>query len=177
MGDLFGYTRPRLVGLVSCRSRNEARYRGSGREWETPPEIFDPLNEEFNFTLDPCCRLETAKAPSFFTEIENGLRQSWQGHRVFMNPPYGAELSKWTNKARQEAAGDSVIVGLLPASVDNAWWHRDILGHAEIRYIRGRVRFKVGRQWASPFCAIVIVIWRSSTEWQTMWAKPFQEVM
>jgi phage N-6-adenine-methyltransferase len=170
--DLFGYV-SRPCTLSVGRARNEARYKGSGRNWETPPEIFDPLDEEFNFTLDPCCTLKTRKAPYFFTETEDGLRQSWQGHCVFMNPPYGSEVSRWTNKARQEAAAGAVIVGLLPASTDAAWWHRDICGHAEIRYIRGRVRFKVDRQWASPFCAILIVIWRPPTEWDKMWRKPF----
>lgn len=56
--------------------------------WGTPPHIFDKLNDEFGFTLDPCCLIKTAKCDKFYTPKENGLIQSWAGERVFMNPPY-----------------------------------------------------------------------------------------
>lgn len=142
-------------------TRNNGRYNGNGRHWATPPEIFDPLHAEFDFTLDPCCSIETAKCPAFFTETENGLEQSWAGHRVFMNPPYGREIYPWTKKARLEAAAGSLVVGLLPASCDLAWWHDDIVDHAEVRYLRGRVRFLTGGAYrASGFFASVIVVWR-----------------
>ena len=36
-------------------------------------------------------------------------------------------------------------MGLLPASTDLAWWHEDVLDHAEIlHWYRGRVRFLTG---------------------------------
>jgi phage N-6-adenine-methyltransferase len=143
-------------------TRNNGRYNGNGRHWETPPEIFGPLDREFRFTLDPCCTAATAKAPHFFTEADNGLGQPWGTHVVFMNPPYGREIYTWTRKAREEAALGATVVGLLPASTDLAWWHDDIVGHAsEVRYIRGRVRFLTGGPYrASGFFASVIVIWR-----------------
>lgn len=150
--------------LGGVRAKNNGRYNGNGRHWATPPEIFDPLNEEFNFTLDPCATPETAKCVEFFTEEHNGLEQRWDGHRVFMNPPYGREIYAWTRKAREEQQRGVLVVGLLPASTDLAWWHRDVVGHAEVRYLRGRVRFLTdGPYRASGFFASVIVIWRAST--------------
>jgi phage N-6-adenine-methyltransferase len=146
--------------LAGARSKNNGRYNGNGRFWETPPEIFDPLHVEFGFTLDPCATPGTAKCPQFFTEAQNGLEQNWLGHRVFMNPPYGREIYPWTRKARYEAKNGVLVVGLLPASTDLAWWHDDIVGHAEVRYIRGRVRFLTGGPYrASGFFASVIVVW------------------
>lgn len=146
-----------------ARVRNNGRYNGNGRHWATPPEIFDPLHTEFDFTLDPCASIETAKCPTFFTEADNGLEQSWAGHRVFMNPPYGREVYPWTRKARTEAAAGALVVGLLPASTDLAWWHNDVVGHAEVRYLRGRVRFLTGGPYrASGFFASVICVWRPS---------------
>lgn len=153
-------TRPAVV--KGARAKNNGRYNGNGRHWATPPEVFDPLHREFNFTLDPCATPETAKCAKFFTEADNGLAQPWTGERVFMNPPYGREIYAWTKKAREEAEAGALVVGLLPASTDLAWWHNDVVGHAdEVRYLRGRVRFLTGGPYrASGFFASVIVVWR-----------------
>lgn len=146
------------------KTRNNGRYNGNGREWATPPEVFDPLHAEFGFTLDACATAANAKLPRYFTEVENGLEQDWSGERVFLNPPYGREIYPWTRKARLSAASGALVVGLLPASTDLAWWHEDVVAAgAEVRYIRGRVRFLTGGPYrASGFFASVVVIWRQS---------------
>ena len=150
-----------IAVLKGTRAKNNGRYNGNGRHWETPPEVFDPLEREFKFTLDPCATPQTAKCAKFFTEEQNGLEQSWADERVFMNPPYGREVYAWTRKAREESAR-ATVVGLLPASTDLRWWHEDVVGHAaDLRWIRGRVRFLTGGPYrASGFFASVIVIWR-----------------
>lgn len=152
--------------LSTARTRNNGRYNGNGREWETPAEIFDPLDREFGFTLDPCATKETAKCGLYFTEHDNGLVQDWGRHRVFLNPPYGREIYAWTRKARCAAELGALVVALLPASTDLAWWHDDVLrARAEVRYIRGRVRFITGGPYrSSGFFASVIVIWRPCVE-------------
>lgn len=153
-----GSTKPAVVS--GMRTKNNGRYNGNGRHWATPPEVFDPLNKEFGFTLDPCATAENAKCARFFTEEQNGLLQDWSGERVFMNPPYGREIYAWTRKAREEAAKGALVVGLLPASTDLAWFHEDVIGHASVRYIRGRVRFLTGGPYrASGFFASIIVVW------------------
>ena len=157
----IGSTENKAV-LGAAATRNNGRYNGNGREWATPPEIFDPLHAEFQFTLDVCATAQNAKLPRFFTESQNGLAQSWVGERVFMNPPYGREIYPWTRKAREEAANGALVVGLLPASCDLAWWHDDVVDRAEVRYIRGRVRFLTdGPYRSSGFFASVIVIWHT----------------
>jgi phage N-6-adenine-methyltransferase len=151
--------------LAGARAKNNGRYNGNGRHWATPPEVFDPLDREFGFTLDPCATPETAKCAKFFTEAEDGLSQDWGTHRVFMNPPYGREIYAWVRKARLAAERGALVVGLLPASTDLAWWHEDIVERAEVRYIRGRVRFLTGGPYrASGFFASVIVIWRPDAD-------------
>lgn len=144
-----------------ARAKNNGRYNGNGREWATPPEVFGPLNEEFEFTVDVCATPENAKVARYWTEADNGLLSDWSRERAWMNPPYGREVYAWTRKAREEAARGALVVGLLPASTDLAWWHEDVIGHAEVRYIRGRVRFLTdGPYRASGFFASVVVIWR-----------------
>lgn len=149
--------------LGAAAQRNNGRYNGRGRDWQTPPEIFGPLHREFNFTLDVCATAESAKCERFFTEADNGLAKSWKDERVFMNPPYGREVYDWTRKARREANAGALVVGLLPASTDLKWWHEDVIGCAdELRWVRGRVRFLTGGPYrASGFFSSVVVVWRS----------------
>src|SRR5262245_61361959 len=65
--------------VIGCaKARNNGRYNGNGRDWETPPEVFGPLDAEFDFTLDPCCTVKTAKCLRYFTEEQNGLEQDWR---------------------------------------------------------------------------------------------------
>jgi phage N-6-adenine-methyltransferase len=146
--------------LKGLASKNNGRYNGNGREWKTPPDLFEKLDYEFDFTLDPCAQ-EGNLGILYYTEAENGLAQDWGVHHVFMNPPYGREVAAWTHKAREAAEQGALVVGLLPASTDLAWWHEDVVGHAEVRYLRGRVRFLTdGPYRASGFFASVVVIWR-----------------
>ena len=148
--------------LGGMKAKNNGRYNGNGRHWETPPEVFGPLDAEFHFTLDPCCTVATAKCKQYITEEKDGLGQDWGTERVFMNPPYGREVYAWTKKARESAERGALVVGLLPASTDLAWWHEDVVAaRAEVRYLRGRVRFLTGGPYrASGFFASVVVIWR-----------------
>ena len=34
---------------------SSALYTSKTVEWETPQKLFDELNQEFHFNLDPCC--------------------------------------------------------------------------------------------------------------------------
>ena len=64
------------------------------------------------------------------------------GGAVFCNPPYGREIGKWVRKAWEEAKSGTTIVLLIPARTDTSYFHDYILGHAEIRWVRGRLRFE-----------------------------------
>ena len=126
-------------------------------DWTTPQDFFDTLNAEFNFTLDPCCLPDSAKCERFFTPDDDGLIQSWQGETVFMNPPYGRVIGNWIKKAYEESrTPGTVVVALLPARTDTRWFHDFIYNKAEIRFIKGRLRF--GEQPnPAPFPSMVVV--------------------
>ena len=89
---------------------NKGMYSSETDMWATPQSFFDTLNAEFNFTLDPCATKENAKCKKFFTEEDDGLSKSWNGESVFMNPPYGKEISKWVKKASEIAGGVRLFV-------------------------------------------------------------------
>ena len=112
-------------------------------EWYTPKKLFDELNEEFNFNLDPCCTVESAKCKDFYTEATNGLSKSWEGKTVFMNPPYGREIKKWIEKAYMESLKPNTkVVALIPSRTDTSYWHDYIFNKAkDIRFLRGRIKF------------------------------------
>lgn len=65
----------------------------------TPPELFEKLDAEYHFVLDPAATEETAKCRLYYTPDDDGLRQSWnRGGAVFCNPPYGRQLRAWVKK-------------------------------------------------------------------------------
>ena len=129
----------------------------SGRDdWETPQEFFDKLNAEFGFTLDVCACKETAKCAKFFTPSEDGLTRDWTGEIVYCNPPYGREQDAWIKKCYEHGAKGGVAVMLLPARTDTARFHDFIYGKAEIRFVRGRLKFGKSKN-AAPFPSMVVV--------------------
>jgi len=80
----------------------KVHFSSKTNEWATPQNFFDMLDNEFNFTLDPCSTKENAKCKKFYTKEDDGLSKTWIGESVFMNPPYGREIKKWVEKAYTE---------------------------------------------------------------------------
>lgn len=134
-------------------ARFDTKFESHRQDWETPDSIFVPLNEEFHFTLDVCATSGNAKCSEFFTEDEDGLEQDWHGI-CWMNPPFGVQ-SKWVKKAYEEAQRGTTIVCLLPARTNTNWWH-DYCMKGEVRFIRGRPKFKGAKHGLPQPLAIVI---------------------
>jgi phage N-6-adenine-methyltransferase len=127
--------------------------------WETPPEIFNPLNEKYQFTLDVCAEDSTAKCNSYLTERENGLIVPWGANNCWMNPPYGRGLIEpWIEKAFKESLLDAFVCALLPARTSNAWFHDYVYGYADIVFIKGRIRFLENgkRKSSAPFPSMFV---------------------
>ena len=134
---------------------SETLFTSESTEWETPDDLFNELNREFNFTLDPAATPENAKCKQYYTKELDGLKQPWPG-RVFCNPPYGKDVGKWTAKAKVEAKKGSLVVMLLPARTDTKWFHRDIYKKAETRFIKGRLKFKKANS-SAPFPSMLVI--------------------
>ncbi len=124
-------------------------------DYGTPQALFDELDMEFIFTLDPCASPGNAKCKKFYTYHENGLAQDWSGETVFMNPPFGREIRLWMAKAYRESLNGAVVVCLVPARTDTYWWHEYAM-KGEIRYIRGRITFE-GMKHNAPFPSAIVV--------------------
>lgn len=123
-------------------------------EWATPQWLFDALDKEFGFTLDPCSDGSNARCPKFYSVRDSGLLKDWGSETVFMNPPYSQCLT-WMHKAYAAAQQGATVVCLVPARTDTAWWHRYAM-KGEIRLLRGRLKFG-DAQNSAPFPSAVIV--------------------
>lgn len=136
-----GQNHPQQIGKRGARDRVDDR--------GTPPELFDPLNERFGFTLDVAASAHNAKCPRWYGIEADGLEQPWLG-RVWCNPPY-SNLYAWTCKAWLEwgTGRTELIVMLLPANrPEQDWWHDQIEPYRDrpgrplrVEFLRGRRRF------------------------------------
>ena len=122
--------------------------------WETPQKLFDELNQKYNFELDVCALPENAKCENYFTPEVDGLKQDWTGV-CWMNPPYGREIGKWMKKALESSRNGAIVVCLVPARTDTAWWH-DYAMKGKIEFIRGRLKFGNSKN-SAPFPSAIVV--------------------
>ena len=135
---------------------NKVHFSSQSNEWSTPQALFDKLNSEFGFTLDPCATSENAKCSKYYTKQDDGLSKNWNGERVFVNPPYGHEIGKWVKKAYEEYLKGAIVIMLIPARTDTSYFHDYILGKATLRFIRGRIKFSDGLT-RSPFPSMIVI--------------------
>lgn len=122
--------------------------------WATPQGFFDEYNHIYQFDLDVCATPENAKCSRYFTKEQDGLKQDWKG-ACWMNPPYGREIGNWVKKAYESSLGGALVVCLLPARTDTAWFH-DYCAKGNIKFIRGRLKFG-GAKNSAPFPSMVVV--------------------
>lgn len=139
---------------------NELMFSSKTDLWSTPWDFFEKLNDEFHFTLDPCSTHENAKCYRHFTIEEDGLLQDWGNEVVFCNLPYGRQIKDWVKKAYKESRKDNTtVVMLIPARTDTIYFHEYIYHKAEIRFIKGRLKFGDAKN-AAPFPSMVVIFGR-----------------
>jgi len=114
-------------------------------DWGTPEYLYKQLDTEFHFNFDPC---------PLHADFD-GLKIDWTGN-VFVNPPY-SQVKAWLIKAQAELNKNAdVIVFLVFANTDTAWFHDYVYGKAELRFLRGRIKFvgfsKAGAMRPSMLC-------------------------
>ncbi len=130
--------------------------------WRTPAWVVEALTSVFGvFDLDPCTysRRTNGIARVGFIPEDNGLELAWFG-QVFVNPPYGRELTVWIEKMVREATAPkvSLLVGLVPARTDTKWWHLAVKSGATIVFLKGRLKFGDGQQ-SAPFPS-ALLLWK-----------------
>ena len=126
-------------------------------EWATPIDLFNELNNEFNFNLDPCATEKNHKCENYFTVDDDGLEKLWGGYRVFCNPPY-SQIAKWVEKAYRETTqnDNTLVVMLIPSRTDTKYFQDFIYHRTEIRFVRGRLKFGDSKN-SAPFPSMIVI--------------------
>lgn len=142
---------------------NDALWSTGNADWATPPDLFARLDAEFHFRLDVAAVRANATVRNWFGPDHSdpgrrdGLAVDWSewadDGAVWCNPPYGRGIAEWMATADRSGL---VVVCLVPARVDTAWFHDHCLHH-EVRWLRGRLRFGGHAQFA-PFPSCVVVM-------------------
>jgi len=140
-------------------------------EWATPQNLFDNLNDEFNFDMDVAANTGNSKCINFLSIEKDALIYDW-GKRNWCNPPYSL-VKGFCRKALEEQSKGNTTVMLIPARTDGTFFHEYCYNKpdVEIRFLRGRLKFitpdgsllRKGASNSAPF-ASMIVIFRSKME-------------
>lgn len=141
---------------------NKALFTSDKKNWETPTDFFNRLNKKFHFNWDLAAEKHNHKVDNYFTKEDNSLVQDWGGleGNLFLNPPYGRELKNWVKKASEtELDKGQYLVMLIPSRTDTSYWHDYIFGKAQIKFLRGRLKFEVNGEPrdAAPFPSALII--------------------
>jgi phage N-6-adenine-methyltransferase len=135
------------------------------QEWETPQKFFETIDREFHFTLDACATRENTKLDHFYTKKEDGLKQSWENERVWLNPPYDSNIGHWLRKALESSARGSLVVALIQGkSSDAKFWHDYVMKSSEIRFIKDRLAFGLKKKFSRANHSSILVIFRPDRE-------------
>lgn len=101
-------------------------------DWETPQYFLEQIRNEFGEFFDPCP----------IHAIFNGLSIEWKDVN-YINPPYNRkDKEAFIRKAFEESKKGKVCVMLLPVSTSTKIFHEIIYPNAEIRFIKGRIKFR-----------------------------------
>lgn len=117
---------------------------------EYPPQLLEELTKEFGALYDPCPVVDDFR-------LFDALGSSWH-EKNFINPPY-SDWGKWVKKGYEESLKGKLCIFLLPVRTDTDAFHKYIYGKAEIRFLKGRLKFG-NSNTPAPF-PNMIVIFRS----------------
>lgn len=111
-------------------------------EWGTPQKYVDAVNKVFDnqICLDPCSNKYsiTNADTQYILPKQNGLVETWDFPKIYVNPPYGIDkrrktkINNWLEKcAKTHQKYGSEILALIPVAPNTGHWKNNIFGKAE----------------------------------------------
>ena len=100
----------------------------------TPPDIWEDLNKEFNFTCDMCASDENHLVDKYYTIDNSALDKDWNNEVGYIHPLFDGKIGKFVEKA---ANSKGTFVFLLPASTHTRYFHNFFYkkDNVEIRFL------------------------------------------
>lgn len=137
---------PRAV-IDEVQKRPHVTNNSGCNEWYTPEKYINLAREVLGeIDLDPAsCEFanETVNARLFYSEEDDGLTKPWRG-RVWMNPPYSADLiARFAEKFVREYRNGNITEGIvLVNNATETGWFSELAGAASaVCFPRGRIRY------------------------------------
>ncbi|EMK5008002.1 DNA methylase [Escherichia coli] len=133
------------------------KHHGGSDDWRTPYRLFRNLHREFGFSIDGAATKHDTLLPRFTDDIHN---QSWDGERVFCNPPYSD-----TKTFLVKASEADLAVFLIPYRPQTIYWLKHIFTNPlchEIRILHRAVKYLPpaghnGLVIRSPFAGAIVI--------------------
>lgn len=108
------------------------------KDWNTPPKYVKLVNEMFGeIDLDPCSNeFSMVDAKNKYILPTNGLEESWDHKRIFVNPPYGRNtdgttIYNWIEKGTESSKLGNELLFLIPVATNTKHFKNLIYKHAK----------------------------------------------
>lgn len=160
-----------LLAVVRPKVRRHAKERSHWAPGDkedrdarfTPKRFMKPVVEVFGrIDLDPCGHVLSpvvARRRFLLAEGDDGLKDSWAGRLVFMNPPYSGYLD-WMARAYDEWSAGRVdmVLCLVPVRTDSDFFQTKVAAAADIYLLRGRLPFsdRTGKSRTTPYSLMLV---------------------
>lgn len=135
------------ASLMRAAERPHVAHNSGENEWYTPREFIDAARAVLGrIDLDPATSEranEVVQAEFIYTIEDDGLSKDWGG-RVWMNPPYAAELiGRFTEKLKAEYLAEHVIAAicLVNNATETQWFQSLAAVASAICFPERRIRF------------------------------------
>ncbi len=151
------------TGSDAAGEKIGVHFQSEKDDWHTPPEVIQCVVAVLGkIDLDPCSNWfgpPNVPAGIHYTENEDGLKQEWIG-RVYMNPPYGREISNWVDRLCNEYLNGNVTeaVALVPSRTDTKWFRQ--FRNFPRCFIWGRLKFSE-EETSAPFPSMAVYLGRN----------------
>jgi hypothetical protein len=119
-------------------------------EWETPPKLFNILNNQYKFTIDCCANKYNSKLSSYSDNFENvhHVNVGW------MNPPFSKARLMFEHFFKVTESGVAIY---RCDNLETKIWQDVILQHANWIFIpKGRISYKGLKGSGSRFPSALI---------------------
>jgi len=124
-------------------------------QWETPDDLYNELDEEFEFYFDAAASKSNAKRLEFSSD---SLELDWSVlGPVWLNPPYSrGNIDNFIEKTVQEYLKGTTIVTLTRFDPTTSWFKLIDEYAQEIRMLARRIKFKGAKDsYNFPCCVSV----------------------